>query len=365
MIGASAKTFFTAEAVAFLRACIKKGISVIFCRRLPFYTAVYFEETDGLRSIFMKKPIISTLACLLVAGVLFAQEDAEAAESKVAYTTHINLAIAWPMEGKLNVSESFKVPALNFNNALMRGNNVTFKLGADITPITLEGKFDITWTPIAFLELYGGASIGSGWTLKQWHGLSFNTEENGKTAIVPINFKKAFYTANLGGALQFDLGAVIPSDWTHIVFRIDEYFMYKGVSATGPYDSWIFQNDAGENRNGWTYYGTYVLGYQMPLPVNLIAFRVETEKTFFKLPSGIDKAAWGENRYTVTFTPIVSFKAAEALTIMLLAQWKTVHNYSASDLELFYQNRKIDKNKADKIIFKRVGIIFDIKIPNN
>ena len=313
----------------------------------------------------MKKLIVSAMVALLILSTLSAQEEGENAKSKVKYSTNINLAITYPWAGKLSVAEVIKVPFLNFNNPFMRSNNITFKLGAELTPVTVEGKFDVVWTPLAFLEVYGGASIGSGWTLKNWHGLALNQDDSGTTLKVPINFKKAFYTANFGGALQFDLGALIPTDWTHIVFRIDQYFLYKGVTGVGSLSSWIFQNDDGENRNGFTYCGSYILGYQMPLPMNMIAFRIETEKTFFKVPAGVDKRNWGENRYNVVFGPIISFKPVDKLTIMLIAQWKTVRDYSVADAQKFYQARVIDKSKRDKVIFKRVGMIFDVTIPNN
>ena len=247
----------------------------------------------------------------------------------------------------------------------MRGNNIAFKLGAELTPVTLEGKFDVVWTPLAFLEVYGGASIGSGWKLSNWHGLSVNQNKDGKTHKVPINFQKAFYSANFGGALQFDLGAIIPTDWTHIIMRTDQYFLYRGVAGLNPLESWVILDDDGENRNGFTYCASYVLGYQMSLPMNMIAFRLETKKTFFSVPDGVDKSTWGEDRFNMLFGPIISFKPIDKLTILLIAQWKNVRSYTDDDDTTFYQTRTIDKNKGDKVIFRRVGIIFDINIPNN
>lgn len=314
----------------------------------------------------MKKAILSALAGLCVITVLFAQDAQEESQTGVKYTTHITTAFTYPWGVQLNVTEAFKVPFLNFNNPFMRGNNVTFKLGAELTPITLEGKFDVVWTPLAFLELYGGASIGSGWSLKHLHGLAINMNKSGKSEAVPVNFKQAFYTANFGGALQFDLGAIIPGDWTHIVFRIDQYAFYRGITGANALDSWIFQADEGKNRNGFIYCGTYLLGYQMPIPLNLIALRVETQKTFYKVLDGRKKSDWGEDRYSVVFGPVLSFKVTDSLTILLIAQLKTVHQYQSSGrISQFYQTRYIDKSKADKIAFKRVGVIFNMTIPNH
>lgn len=314
----------------------------------------------------MKKLIVSILVALFILGTLAAEEEKqEESKAKVKYSTNINFIANWPLEGRLSVTETIKVPVLNFDNPFMRGNNIAFKLGAELTPVTLEGKFDVVWTPLAFLEVYGGASIGSGWKLSNWHGLSVNQNKDGKTHKVPINFQKAFYSANFGGALQFDLGAIIPTDWTHIIMRTDQYFLYRGVAGLNPLESWVILDDDGENRNGFTYCASYVLGYQMPLPMNMVAFRLETKKTFFSVPDGVDKSTWGEDRFNMLFGPIISFKPIDKLTILLIAQWKNVRSYTTDDDTTFYQTRTIDKNKGDKVIFRRVGIIFDINIPNN
>ena len=321
----------------------------------------------------MKKLIASMMVAVLILATLSAAEDGSKEKSKVKYSTNINVAIAWPLEAKLSVAEIIKVPFLNFNTAFTRGNNIAFKLRADISPVTLEGKFDIVWTPVAFLELYGGASIGSGWSittnskLGSIHGLSFNTANaTGKTTIIPINFTRAFYSGNFGGAFQFDLGAIIPTDWTHIIARIDQYFLYRGIIDADLSASWVFQNDDGTNRNGWTYFGSYVLGYQMPLPLKLIAFQIETKKTLFRgVRAGLDKSDWGEDRFSVVFGPILNFQVTDVFTITLLAQLKTVHTYNSSDDTLFYQYRTINKSIADKVKFKRVAVIFDVTLPNN
>lgn len=313
----------------------------------------------------MKKLIVLVMAFLFILGSLSAQEEQEEPKSKVKYSTNINLVISYPWEGRLGVTETFKVPVLNLDNPFMRDNNIKFKLGAELTPVTIEGKFDVVWTPIAFLEVYGGASIGSGWKLLTWHGLSLNQNKAGKTHKTPVNFKKAFYSANFGGALQFDLGAIVKSDWTHIIARVDQYFLYKGVTGVSSLDSWVIMDDNGENRNGFTYCASYVLGYQMPLPMNMIAFRVETGKTFFKVPAGIDKSTWGEDRVNMLFGPIISFKPIDKLSILLIAQWKTIRDYAPGELQKFYQTRTLDKSKRDKVIFRRVGIVFDVTLPNN
>lgn len=313
----------------------------------------------------MKQLCITAIACILLTGIISAQENEKEDSVTIESATHIITAVTFPLGIQVNINNIVKIPVLNFSNPLMRSNNITFKIGAELTPLTLEGKFDIIWTPIAFFELYTGVSTGSGWSINELHGLALNTDRAGKTVKIPIDFSRTFYSVNFGGAFQFDLGAIIPGNWTHIVLRSDQYIVYKGVSATSFYESWIFKNDEGQNRNGLTYFGVYTLGYQMPLPINLVALRVETEKSFFKVPAGRDKRDWGEDRYSVLFGPVIHFKATQWLAITLIAQWKTIHVYHSTNPLIFYQNRIIDKSKQDNMYFKRVGIIFDCKIPHH
>ena len=309
----------------------------------------------------MKKFIAAIIACMLIAGVLVAQESEQSKKSDIKFTTNINAVLAYPWRAKVSATEVIKVPFLVRNNPFMSGNNITFKIGAELSPITIEGKFDVVWTPLAFLELYGGASIGSGWSIEKFnlHGLAYNTpNEKGRSVITPVNFRSIFYSANFGGAVQFDLGA-------------DQYMLYRGLAGAKATDSWIFQNDRGRTRNGFTYNGMYVLGYQMPLPIKLVALRIETYKTFFPTARGIDKSNWGEDRFYVVFGPLVAFKPADICTITLVAQWETKHSdiKEVDDLPMnnapFYQTLTIDKTKRDSVYFYQVGVIVDINLPNN
>lgn len=322
----------------------------------------------------MKKLIAAAIACMLIAGILIAEESEQSKKSGITFTTNINAVLTYPLRTKVTATEVIKLPFLVRNNPFMSGNNITFKIGAELSPITLEGKFDVVWTPLAFLELYSGASIGSGWSLEKLnlHGLVYNTpNEKEQSVITPVNFRKIFYSANFGSAVQFDVGAVIPSPWMHIVFRTDQYMLYRGLAGAKNTDSWILQNDRGRNRNGFTYNGIYVLGYQMPLPIKLIAFRIETYKTFFATHNNRDKSNWGEDRFYVIFGPLVMFKPTDICTITLIAQWETKHSKLREIDSLpmnnsqFYQTLMIDKTKLDSVYFYQVGVIVDINLPNN
>ena len=236
----------------------------------------------------MKKLFIGIALCSFFFLPLTAHEEehkrpsSEHNNKKVTYTTTINAIVTWPAQALVGVTQSFKVPFMQFDNPLTKDNNINFKIGAEITPITTEGKFNITWTPIAFLELYTESRIGSGWKLtNELLGAAINENNGGKTNKTPINFSKAVYSFALGGAFQFDLGAVIPHDWSHVIFKTDHYALYKAMTGVNSETSWLYQADYGENRNGWRYMSSYVIGYKLPLFLDLIAMKIDVEKKLF------------------------------------------------------------------------------------
>lgn len=318
----------------------------------------------------MKKLFICIALCLFFFLPLAAHEETHENHSsehhsnkKVAYTTTINAIVTWPPQALVGVTQSFKVPLMQFDNPLMKDNNINFKIGAEITPITTEGKFSITWTPIAFLELYTESRIGSGWKItKDLLGIAINEDNGGKSNYIPLNFSKAVYSFALGGAFQFDLGAVIPHDWSHVIFKMDHYALYKAMTGVNSETSWVYQADSGANRNGWRYMSSYVIGYKMPLFLDLIAMKIDVEKKLFASPKGLDNKKWGEDLFLTTFGPIINFNIKKDYNIMLLAQWYTYPVYKNEVEGSFYQTKIIDTVKKTQVKFYQVGIIFYMNI---
>ncbi|MGP1594105.1 MAG: hypothetical protein ACTTH8_02530 [Treponema sp.] len=310
----------------------------------------------------MKKIILAAVLYGIISSVLYAEKE----HDRIEYTTKITTALAFPLETVTSITEHIKIPVLHFDTPLTKDNNITLKPGIDISPVSIEGKFEAAWTPVAFFEFYTGGSIGSGWNIPGLgiRGLALNTEYKMYTQYVPIDFQRMVYSFYCGGALQFDLAAFVPGEWSHLVCRIDQYGIYKGLHKTDNLTSWVWKHDSGTNRNGWRYNASYILGYQTPLPLNMIALRVETEKTFFAVPANKDKRLWGEDRFKVTFGPLFNFEITNWFSILLLAQFETLHTSHISE-DVFYQNRFIHTSKQDTVHFKRVGAVFDITLKHN
>lgn len=317
----------------------------------------------------MKKLFIGIVLCSFLFLPLTAHEESHKSQSsehysnkKVAYTTTINAIVTWPPQALVGVTQNFKVPLMQFDNPLTKDNNINFKIGAELSPISFEGKFGIVWTPIAFLEFYTESRVGSGWNIKTLYGLALNKNNAGKSNYIPLNFSKSIYSFSFGGAFQFDLGAVIPNDWSHVVFRTDQAALYKAMSGVDSETSWLYQADSGENRNGWKYQASYLIGYKMPIFLDLIAMKIDVEKKLFASPKGLDNKKWGENLFLTTFGPIINFNIKKDYNIMLLAQWQTKPLYKGGGEADFYQTRVLDTDKKTQVKFYQVGIVFYMNI---
>ena len=317
----------------------------------------------------MKKLFIGIVLCSFLFLPLTAHEESHKSQSsehhsnkKVAYTTAINAIVTWPPQALVGVTQNFKVPLMQFDNPLTKDNNINFKIGAELSPISFEGKFGIVWTPIAFLEFYTESRVGSGWNIKTLYGLALNKNNAGKSNYIPLNFSKSIYSFSFGGAFQFDLGAVIPNDWSHVVFRTDQAALYKAMSGVDSETSWLYQADSGENRNGWKYQASYLIGYKMPIFLDLIAMKIDVEKKLFASPKGLDNKKWGENLFLTTFGPIINFNIKKDYNIMLLAQWQTKPLYKGGGEADFYQTRVLDTDKKTQVKFYQVGIVFYMNI---
>lgn len=317
----------------------------------------------------MKKLFIGIVLCSFLFLPLTAHEESHKSQSsehysnkKVAYTTTINAIVTWPPQALVGVTQNFKVPLMQFDNPLTKDNNINFKIGAELSPISFEGKFGIVWTPIAFLEFYTESRVGSGWNIKTLYGLALNKNNAGKSNYIPLNFSKSIYSFSFGGAFQFDLGAVIPNDWSHVAFRTDQAALYKAMSGVDSETSWLYQADSGENRNGWKYQASYLIGYKMPIFLDLIAMKIDVEKKLFASPKGLDNKVWGENLFLTTFGPIINFNIKKDYNIMLLAQWQTKPLYKGGGEADFYQTKILDTDKKTQVKFYQVGIVFYMNI---
>ena len=303
---------------------------------------------------------------LLSAAFTWAQND----KGGIKTSTDMSLQISSLPEAKLSLSQSFIFPFLQGSGPLTSGNNIATVLGAELSPVSMNGRAEIIWTPAAFFLLSGGGLAGSGWNMPLGNGIGINKPENEsdppprKAIIDGTAFDGLLWRAWGAGTVQFDLGAVIPGDWNHVLFQSRQELRYAAYSRAKPGESWVYEADFGENQNGLVYYASYVLGYQMPLsPVlDTVAFMAELDKPLYDTLGG----DWGENLGKWTFSGLFNFSINSRFSTALVIQMQTRRNYGLSNFEnddYYYRDFELkDDGGQRRLLFYRAALLFSYKI---
>ncbi|MCL2175909.1 MAG: hypothetical protein FWB73_07680 [Treponema sp.] len=272
-------------------------------------------------------------------------------------------------EAKIGFNQHFKFPVMqgDGSNPLFKNNNIDLVLSAEVTPVSLDAIVKAVWEPIAFLQFTAGTRFGSGWSLKlfggELYGIGFNTaDDKGGARYDGSAFDALNWRVFGGGLFQFDLAALIPGDWTHVVVQTYHEFSYRANTRAKNGESWYYENDDGENQNGVMYFGNITLGYQMPkrpIFLNMIAIQAEMEMYFYDDPG---RENWGDDLMRWRLAPILQFSFTDNLELYLIAQFWTRRNftnykYSKSD-NVHYKHRILDTSNPIRMEFYRAAIMF-------
>ncbi|MDR0321454.1 MAG: hypothetical protein LBI28_08105 [Treponema sp.] len=299
------------------------------------------------------KKIVFLLVFVLFAHILTAQETDETYTS----TSDLLLQISSLPEMKLSFTQSFIFPFLQGDNPLTSGNNIRLALTGEISPISLNALFETVWTPVAFFEFSAGGRIGTGWNIELFgsevYGIGINQPASGGWENNGSAFDGILWKAQVGGTIQFDLAAIYPGDWNHIVARSYHEINYKGYSRAKEHEAWYYENDSGENCNGFNYYGNFLIGYQMPIFLSLVGLLAEMELRLYDTPN---RELWGDDLIRWCFSAILSFTITEQFGITLITQFITCRNFEQSNWkDLYYRDRTVDTSNPVHLEFYRVA----------
>ena len=310
----------------------------------------------------MKRIAILVLLPLL-AQILIAAEQQEEKYGVVISKTLTLQASTLP-ELKLGFAEHFRFPFLQGKSPLTADNNIDLSMSTEISPVSLNETGEVVWTPIAFFQLAAGGRIGSGWRLDLFgaesYGIGFNRPDAGGKAEYDGNaFDGLLWKLQAGAVLQFDLAALNPGDWHHLIARSYHEINYKGYSRADGNESWYYENDDGENCNGFNYYCNLLVGYQMPLFFNMAALLAEADLYLYDQP---DRSRWGDEKIRWTFSGIFNFALNKRFDLALITQFRTRRNYLESNWEdLYYRNRTLESSKPLRLEFYRVAAVLTFK----
>ncbi len=218
------------------------------------------------KSILAKSVTITTLLVLL-ALPLFAQNTSSG---------NIKLIGAYPLETKMEAGYTLKIPMLEGEGPLFSGNNLKVKGLLGLSPVATTIGVDAVLTPIAVMELTLGGSLGTGWDFTPM-GISGLLKSTGGigTDLTSDSLGGVYYKGRAGAALQFDTGVIFPGDWTSILLRTYHEIMYQGYTGAESGEAWEYET-SGAKVNGVNYKGEYLVGYKLPLKLNMVALQLET-----------------------------------------------------------------------------------------
>lgn len=226
-------------------------------------------------------------------------------------------------EAKAAFSLSEKVPFFVGDGPLFSGNSIRGKFTFELSPVSVNGLGQLSFTPIAFLVFDAGAGIGTGWSVGPFRGLGLNLPA--ASDIDLTNFGGAVWRVWGAGTFQFDLAAVAPGTWNHIVLLATAKVEYKAFTGASADQAWLWEADQADNFNGAKLYGTFVLAYQMPLKLNLIGVMAESEEYLGSVRdlSPMDSAGgWGSDFRIWQVGALTNFALGKNDSLAVLAQFK-------------------------------------------
>jgi hypothetical protein len=252
------------------------------------------------------------------------------------------------------------VPFLAGSGALTSGNNVAFAFTGALSPVSVRAEARATLTPIAFLNLFAGGMIGTGWDIGVFNGMGLNTDGSGVAS--SSSFQGMVVKSWIGGTFQFDLAALLPGEWTHVVVLLRPRFEYARFTGAGRSQAWLWEADDGENFNGFKIYGAYFLGYQMPRVLNTVGILVETEQNlgYVKDLSPMASGGWGSDFVEIALGPALNFSLSKSSSLTVLIQIVRKRLYDGvSVFANYYENRHAVGTYWD---LYRVGFSYEVDL---
>lgn len=211
------------------------------------------------------------------------------------------------MKGIVRYKLAYELPTPLGTHPLLSDAKVELMGFLELTPITFGPKLEVDFTPLPFLVFKTGASVASGWTFLGFlEGMSiYDWNRQDYKDLTP--FAHYHYDFFLSGKFQFDTGALIEGDWSHVVMFAEYKVLYEALTGVDDGRVWQWQESA-RKANGWAYDYTFFLGYQMPLMLDMFGVMAEFSGHYDKSDYGIIQDTFDGDFTTVDLSLMLSFK---------------------------------------------------------
>ncbi len=222
------------------------------------------------------------------------------------------------VEARATAFADYTIPTPFGDNPLVSGNRVKISGIFELSPVSIDPAIQVAFSPIAFLDFTAGASIAVGWPFAPLNVQGIAVLNDDTLKYDDLIFNSARVEAWFQGLFQFDLAAIMPGEWNHVV-TMDTFKVYYVGLTNGAENGrpWLYQGSGG-HANGWKYNATFLLGYQMPLVLQTVAVQTELDGYFDgKAAYDEDFHAMNPDFMTIYVSPIAIFEFTEkdALTV--------------------------------------------------
>jgi hypothetical protein len=228
------------------------------------------------------------ILCVICINPLWADDEGE-----VKKQTDVSFIVSTEPGLGIGIEQRFIFPFLQGMGPLAEENNITVKLGAQVDPVSFNFFADAVWTPLALLNL----SLGT-WAATGWNYELAGDFVNGMGLYQPMNHEEpeerargsgldgAVWNVHGSAALLFDFAAVFPGDWNHVVISFSNVLNYQNYTKAEGSEQWYFRNDGNLYQNWFSYYFSGVLGYQMPIFIDMTGLMFELSLPLYNPQSG-------------------------------------------------------------------------------
>jgi hypothetical protein len=193
----------------------------------------------------------------------------------------------------------------------------------DISPIHVLATTAAQWSPLAFFNISGGLQCGTGWNYTLFgsrvSGLGIHTYNPDKK---PHDFAAGhgadslYWTGYLGATLQFDAAALWPGAWLHIVALAYNEISFLQDTKAHNSDVWYWMGSSRPNENSFAYYFSGLLGYRMPLLLNMAGMMFQVFQPLYNPQAGKSVTKLGPEE-TVSLAGNLQFRPDLGLMVLL------------------------------------------------
>lgn len=230
------------------------------------------------------------------------------------------------VEGRVTGNYTYKIPVPFGDNALVRGNTLDLGAALELSPVSVTPAVSVALTPIAFLKFTATGKIGTGWNLIGLRGLGIYDGATSTYSDLP-SFKNYWYEARFQSLFQFDLAAIMPGDWNHVVTMATYEVIYNGVTGLDNQDIFMWQT-SGEKAKGLNYYSSIILGYQMPLVLQTVGLQFEFSGYYDAKSYPAAYSAYKGDFGTVSINPVAILKFNENHSLTIQANFKARRSFA-------------------------------------